>query len=830
MTLEIGRVIAERYEVTEKIGSGGMSIVYKALDRKLSRPVSLKVLREEYSVDEDFRKRFIREARSVASLNHQNIVGVYDVGQEDGINFIVMEYIAGMTLKELINKRAPFSDQEALGVAIQMAAGILHAHNSKIIHRDIKPQNVIVTGKGVIKVADFGIARKADSNSMTIGGTTLGSVHYFSPEQAKGVKADQRSDLYSVGIVMYEMFTGELPFDADTAVSVALMQINEPLPDILVHNPNINPKVKMIIGKLTEKENTYRYQSAEDLLQDLRAIIANPGARLSFEGESFAPRAAVRSRDPVEDYDYYDTGELPDDDDYEEEEDFGYDAYVKPARPAKPAKPVRRESTRRSDTDHYDDYDDDYDYDTDHPKGRRGSERERYAQPKEDRRDRTVVVAAVAVALVLFVLVGVLVLPPLIGDIITGGDPGPHIVYLPEMLGVDAERLRLDLADMGLYLEVLGDTFHESVPAGAIVESTFDYGDYVERGTTVGVVVSLGQHLVEVPDFYGLLDIAAIELRNELERPIELIQQHEFNDMAAGMVFAQNPPAGTYVMAGSEVTIYISMGQTLRERFPMPSLTGQSLSDALNELERLGLRVGNVTQRYDAQAPVDQVLVQSLTAGAEVFAGIEIDLIVSAGPQVATTPEPDPNDNNNNDNGQTNPLEPGNDGLVNVPPITPLPYTTPDPNAPPQMTPMPSPSPTPPPTPIPTPPPAHTPVSTPPIQYFPPSPTPVYFELPTPSPPLTLPTDPPPVIPPGQHVFSVWVTEDTFRERNVEAAEVRVSIHHNLLTTTVETVNLHLFQLPREFHVPAHSDAIIQVHINNILTKRSVAESFPRVQ
>ncbi|MDR2904168.1 MAG: protein kinase, partial [Clostridiales bacterium] len=237
MVLTSGQLISNRYEIIEKIGSGGMSIVYRAKDTKLDRFVTFKVLRHEHITDEEFSERFKIEARAVARLSHPNIVNVYDVGNEDDVNYIIMEYIEGLTLKELITKKAPFSNDEILGVAIQINDALAHAHANGIVHRDIKPQNILVTNKGTIKVTDFGIALTVNSNTISVGNNTLGSVHYISPEQARGGFIDAKSDLYSLGIVMYEMATGELPFDGESSVAVALMQINEPMPDLTEINP-----------------------------------------------------------------------------------------------------------------------------------------------------------------------------------------------------------------------------------------------------------------------------------------------------------------------------------------------------------------------------------------------------------------------------------------------------------------------------------------------------------------------------------------------------------------------------------------------------------------
>ena len=300
MTLRQGQIIAGRYEIMEQLGAGGMAIVYKARDLKLDRAVTLKVLREEHLENEEFTRRFMVEARAVASLNHPNIVNIYDFGNEGQINYIVMEFIDGVTLKHLIDRKAPFSDVEALGVASQIASALAHAHQNGIVHRDIKPQNILVTPSGAVKVADFGIARSIHTPSESVVGSTLGSVHYFSPEQARGSYVDHKSDLYSLGIVMFEMVTGTIPFDGDDSVQVALMHVNEPLPDMLTLNPNISKSIESIILCLTQKPADARYDSADRLLADMRVAITTPDVVLGIHNDDNTRKGSWLGRYKIE--------------------------------------------------------------------------------------------------------------------------------------------------------------------------------------------------------------------------------------------------------------------------------------------------------------------------------------------------------------------------------------------------------------------------------------------------------------------------------------------------------------------------------------------------
>lgn len=275
MNLE-GKLIGNRYEILEKIGNGGMATVYKAQDQILKRYVAVKVLREEFTTDEEFIRRFNTEAQSAASLAHPNIVSIYDVGTQDNIYYIVMELIQGKTLKQIIDEDGVLPWKWSLDIAIQIASALEVAHKNNIVHRDIKPHNIIITEDGVAKVTDFGIAKAVSNSTITAFGTTIGSVHYFSPEHARGGYTDAKSDLYSLGVVMYEMLTGRVPFDADTPVSIALKHMQEKPVEPIKLNPAIPYSVNKIIMKAMEKDLNLRYQSATEMLKDLNLALKNP--------------------------------------------------------------------------------------------------------------------------------------------------------------------------------------------------------------------------------------------------------------------------------------------------------------------------------------------------------------------------------------------------------------------------------------------------------------------------------------------------------------------------------------------------------------------------
>ena len=285
MNLE-GKLLGNRYEIIERIGNGGMATVYKAKCHVLNRYVAVKILRDEFTTDEEFIRRFNIEAQAVASLTHPNIVSVYDVGNEGNLYYIVMELVKGKTLKEIIVEDGMLSWKWSVKVAMQIASALETAHKNNIIHRDIKPHNIIITEDGIAKVTDFGIAKAVSNSTITAFGTTIGSVHYFSPEHARGGNTDAKSDLYSLGVVMYEMVTGKVPFDADTPVSVALKHMQEEPIEPIVANPDIPKSVNDIIMKAMQKEPDNRYSSATEMLKDLSLALKNPDGNFVFISNS----------------------------------------------------------------------------------------------------------------------------------------------------------------------------------------------------------------------------------------------------------------------------------------------------------------------------------------------------------------------------------------------------------------------------------------------------------------------------------------------------------------------------------------------------------------
>ena len=579
MILEIGKIIANRYEIAELIGAGGMSHVYRAIDKKLHRSVTVKVLREEYIGDVAFVDRFDREARAIASLSHPNIVNVYDVGNENNIHYIVMEYIAGKTLKELIVDKAPFSNETMLGVASQIAAALIHAHENGIIHRDIKPQNVLCMPNGVVKVADFGIAKSHDSKNLVDEFSTMGSVHYISPEVACSDPIDPRSDLYSLGIVMFEMMTGELPFDSDDADEITMLHVEAPFPNIRKRNPKVLPVVREIIVRLTNKQPFRRYQSASSLYTDIQ-------------------RAVMESA----------------------EEDFREETRIE-ARPSpfeqkpRPHEIPQAQSRLR-------------------PQPRPEVAIPHSSLGRDKNKERLIIIGGVVTAALLIALLILLV------NALMGGGSDNRLVRVPAHMGMEVEAARAELEAVGLVLNTSDDKmeYHEYIEEGRITQSEFPLGtEMVLPGTVVNVVVSLGPpdgsngDMIEVPRIVGLhlSDDIVVSLA---DIPLEL-QPEDFrfdSNMAHNYILEQNPPAGDYVAPGSTIYIVVSLGEDLT-MVSVPDLDGLMDMQARSAIVQAGLQIGNVIPVESPTYSAGIVTWQSLTAGTEVLAGSSVDFTVSIG-------------------------------------------------------------------------------------------------------------------------------------------------------------------------------------------------------
>jgi serine/threonine protein kinase/beta-lactam-binding protein with PASTA domain len=658
--VKIGMLIADRYEVLEKIGTGGMSVVYKAKDHKLNRFVAVKILKQEFSDNANFVSKFRVEAQAAAGLMHPNIVNVYDVGDEKGMYYIVMELVDGITLKKYIEKKSRLSVKEAISIAIQVSMGLQAAHHNHIIHRDIKPQNIIISKDGKVKVTDFGIAKAATSNTIT--SNVMGSVHYTSPEQARGGYSDERSDIYSLGISMFEMLTGRVPFNGETTVAIAIKHIQTPMPSPREFIPEIPRSVEQIVLKCCEKSPDRRYQNMEELIADLKQSLIHPDddfVKVIHPDEESVTRLAapdeqseIRRRAYYEEADYQGRREeIPQDEPGygeeipPEEMDQPYDGYRD--EPVYTQRPVRRRDEslgaplRKNKAGmryNQDDYTDDFDTDTG------------YDPQREKRVTFLSVLAAILIGLIIIIVAALrlgLFDTDFSGLTADSSDAGTSeltsriesdMVTLPEMQNADAEDLKKILTGMGLTVEV---KYAESdtVESDHVISAKVD-GNEVSKGTklpsdsTVALMVSTGKNGVKVPDVAGK---SIAEAKSILQaKGFSVSQETDASEeVEKNSVIRQDPEAGIDAPAGSTVTITISTGPDTSEQVQVPSLLGQTQDAAVSSLTNAGLQVGNISQVESSEA-VGTVVQQSIGAGKMVDPKTAVDLQVSSGPKTVT--------------------------------------------------------------------------------------------------------------------------------------------------------------------------------------------------
>lgn len=623
--VKIGMLIGDRYEVLEKIGTGGMSDVYKAKDHKLNRFVAVKVLKQEFSENANFVSKFRVEAQAAAGLMHPNIVNVYDVGQEEGIYYIVMELVEGITLKKYIEKKARLSYREAVSIAIQVSMGIESAHNNHIIHRDIKPQNIIISKEGKVKVTDFGIAKAATSNTIT--SNVMGSVHYTSPEQARGGYSDEKSDIYSLGITLFEMLTGRVPFNGETTVAIAIKHIQENMPSPKDFVSEIPVSVEQIVLKCCQKSPDRRYQSMAELIKDLKYALMNPDeefVKIDNPDEVGATKAVddkdlnrikkqSKSRDSLEDSMSLRTrkesrGKTVHTQSYDEDYDDEYDEY---------------EDEYEEDYDDYDDYDD-------YKEGRRND--------KKAEKLTTIisVVAAVLIGLIILFLIA-----KTLGLFDSDGKKDDNAqeevteqVQMIDVVGKDADAVKKALIEVGLTPEI---EYEESstYAEGVVMKCSVEPGEIVPSGSNVVLTVSVGETGVEVPDVVGLTEAEAVaNLVNKGFVPSKTEGYDNF--IKAGSIYKQSPEGNAKAPAGTTVSIYISKGPE-ENKVTVPNLLGQDEATAMVLLTENGLTLGNVTEvNYEDPAYLGMVCNQSLKAGDWVATGTTVDISVSIGPIQST--------------------------------------------------------------------------------------------------------------------------------------------------------------------------------------------------
>ena len=623
MILYPGTMLQDRYEILEKIGSGGMSDVYKAKCHKLNRLVAIKVLKSEFTSDATFVSKFKMEAQAAAGLSHPNIVNIYDVVDEGDIHFIVMELVEGITLKSYITKKGHLEVKEAIGIAIQVASGIEAAHEQHIIHRDIKPQNMLISMDGKVKVADFGIARAVSSQTMNAA-TVVGSVHYISPEQARGGYSDERSDLYSLGITMFEMVTGHVPFEGDNTVTVALAHLEDPMPDPRTLNPEVSPSLARIILKCTEKRPERRYPSAAAVISDLR-------------------RALLNDDDP-------NVGVI-------EEEDHSSDTIVispnelnmiktrsgERIRESKPVKEIRERRERR-------DLEKRYEQPEDAKKDQKKSKENDEATGLE--KILTGLGVAAAVIIVAVVIVFILKL----GGLFRSSTPeypteqvsqeatteeakstavsettiSQKEVYMPKLVGHSQDEAEKILQGLDLSMQVEQEN-SDDVEKGMVISQKEKPDTVLPRFSKVTVVISAGSDKVDLAELglSGMTLETAVRLLEGKNLKAD-VQQESSEDVPSGTIIRYEPE--DKVALGSTVTLYVSTGPE-EEFVSVPNLYGKTDAEASVLLSAAGLVAGEISKEYDSTISAGHVISQGVEAGTQVAPGETVDYTVSLGPE-----------------------------------------------------------------------------------------------------------------------------------------------------------------------------------------------------
>ena len=590
----IGRLLDNRYEILEVIGTGGMAVVYKARCHRLNRLVAIKILKDEYSQDEEFRRRFHAEGQAVAMLSHPNIVQVYDVSSSDNADFIVMELIDGITLKQYMEKKGVLNWKETLHFAMQIAKALEHAHSRGIIHRDIKPHNVMVLKNGSVKVTDFGIARVV-SKSNTLTKEALGSVHYISPEQAKGGRVDNRSDLYSLGVVMYEMMTGRPPYDGESPVAIAIQHINggAPMPSTL--NPNIPGGLEQIIMKGMAQEPAGRYTSATAMLYDMDEFRKNPAMLFDFGGGSIDDATRILGAGTAA------------------------RAGGQPRRTA--ADRAAGEQPRRRTP-------------AQHPGGHRDAPIRRQEPQHEERSNRAAIIAVVACSAVAVIAIIIFLVLVLNGGL-TNRDK--NMLEVPNLVGQNYELVK-DNEDFEIVLQ--SSRNDETVEEGVILEQTPNADDgKKERGIKIYVVVSMGP-APETPvmEDWAAQGVDAAQVMAYLsDQGYSVMLRHESSaDVEEGYIIRTDPAAGTELTAGQRVYLVVSTGpEVVTGR--MPNVVGKDLETATSILNSNGF----FNIEYEEEKSNEEkgtVIEQSEERNTELDVTTVITLKISEGPDTAKMP------------------------------------------------------------------------------------------------------------------------------------------------------------------------------------------------
>ena len=582
----VGKRLDGRYEIRDVIGVGGMAVVYKAYDNIDDRIVAVKILKDEYLANEEFRRRFKNESKAIAVLSHRNIVKVYDVSFGDRLQYIVMEYIEGITLKEYIEEHGVINWNEALFFSIQILRALQHAHDKGIVHRDVKPQNIMLLENGTIKVTDFGIARFSHSETKTMTEKAIGSVHYISPEQAKGELTDEKADIYSVGVVLYEMLTGKLPFEAESAVSVALMQVNnEPeLPRTI--NPRIPMGFEQITMKAMQKSTKERYQTAAEMLLDLEELKRNPNIKfdyLKYYVDDTPTKYIGKIQGNKQVADAQPTGE------YER---------VKTVPPVADARNKLDDSQRRREVN---------------------ADREK----KEKKTKNIAIVAGVGVAIAVFALVFGFI------SLLTGG----RKIEVADFKGMTYDEI---VANEDKYKDYDFEVIYEQFSDGkenCVFKQDPEAGTKAKKGVTVRLYIAKSGEGQIIPDFTDQNYMSVCDTLESMGFVAKAVPVTD-SEKPVGNVVYTDPAAGSSVFAGSNITVYYSASSSSGTLFDMPNVVGMDFEAAEKVLIESGLKVGE-KKTVDSSKPENQVVSQSIEKGTPVQAGDEVILTVSSGRSTA---------------------------------------------------------------------------------------------------------------------------------------------------------------------------------------------------
>lgn len=607
-----GMLISGRYEIIEKVGTGGMADVYKAKCHRLNRFVAIKILKAEYSEDKNFVEKFRGEAQSAAGLSHPNIVNVYDVGDDDGLHYIVMELVEGITLKSFIERKGKLEVKEALGISIQIAQGMEAAHANHIVHRDIKPQNIIISKEGKVKVTDFGIAKAATSNTIT--SNAMGSVHYISPEQARGGYSDDKSDIYSLGITMYEMLSGRVPFTGDNTISVALLHIQGEAIPLRELDPTIPISIDKIVQKCMQKKPERRYPNVSELIKDLRRAITNPN-------DDFVKIPPMVINDSP-------TIHISDDE----------------INHIKSATKENANIYHEPEEENVDALDDDLEDDED----------EDDIDPKVEKMVRIggVIVAIVLVGLIVFIVAKIFlgggsddkpVLPsaePTVSELPSEepevSEPAP--VTVPEVIGMRLEEAESMLKNANVTYTI-EKAYSDSYREGYVISTDPKVGTQIEEGTKVVVKVSQGEEKVPVK-IKDVSDMTFDDAKRVLEADGLVVNgtpEKEYSDeVSEGNVTKTNPAIGSYVNKGDSVTIYISLGKEVKNVY-VPDLSGLSQTEAKERLKGAGLQAGEVRYKNSDTVKEGKVMEQTYPVNTKVEEGTKVGMTISLGPAKKVT-------------------------------------------------------------------------------------------------------------------------------------------------------------------------------------------------